>query len=232
MVINRVSAMDFRGSLFLLSIGVAFSGVLYYYISYPIFDICEFEKCPYCYGIDQCEQFIDNKITLKTDSVVTFIRNYVSVKNVFLASASGGANTVILKKLGHDGELNNLDKLVCSEISYDNMCNFSVKHDVFNYTEKIVTFLNNASEFRNFRSCSENTSDVFVKSIFQTGNTVVHDSRITNIWTILQVNVEPLMLQVRYRMSHLQCVDTWRPHYYSFEEIFQLNLYQIKFLLL
>lgn len=192
---NYIWKMDRKG-VFLLSIGMAFAGIFYWHITKPILDVCEIEKCPYCYGVNQCEHFKQNKITLKTDSFVTFIYNYISVKNVFLAKL--GSVHVVLKKLGHNVELNNLDKLVCSEISYNNMCNFSVNNSSLNYTEKIVTFLNNASDLRSFKSCSEDTSALFLKGVLESSKGDANDSYIKNIWSILHINVEPLMLQVRY----------------------------------
>lgn len=191
--------MDSKGSVFLLSIATVFVGIFYYYTTDSILDMCELEKCPFCYGIDQCELFQQNKITLKTDSFLTFIYNHISVKNVF--SAKLGSDNVILKKLGHSAELSSLDKLVCSEISRDNFCNFSENPHSLNYTDKVITFLNNAIDFKNFKTCSEDTSVLFINSVLKTiSNGVVNDTYMKNVWTILQVNVEPLML----RVSHIE----------------------------
>lgn len=201
--------MDFKismrnSSFYIFSIAIIFSSVLYHYTTKSVFDLCEFEKCPYCYGVDLCEEFKQNKITLKVDSLKTFFYNYVSVKNVYLAKFH--QESVVLKKLGHNDELNNLDKQVCSETSDSDFSENS--NYVINYTDKIVTFLNRAADISDFKICSEEASAIFLQNVLYLGSKAnTMDTYIKNIWTILQVNVEPLLIQVNTKNAFILYVS-------------------------
>ncbi|KAF8785558.1 Divergent protein kinase domain 2A like protein [Argiope bruennichi] len=68
------------------------------------------DLCPACYGRDLCPQFFHGDISLLGISKLRYLK---SSKNVFLGKLSN--NRVVLKKLAHDSEIANMDKLLCDK---------------------------------------------------------------------------------------------------------------------
>ncbi|GFT47692.1 divergent protein kinase domain 2A [Nephila pilipes] len=68
------------------------------------------DLCPACYGSDLCPQFYHGDISLIGISKLKYLKDS---KNVF--SGKFSSNRVILKKLAHDWEIMNLDKLFCDK---------------------------------------------------------------------------------------------------------------------
>ncbi|GIY08276.1 divergent protein kinase domain 2A [Caerostris darwini] len=66
--------------------------------------------CPACYGNDLCPQFFHGEVSLLGISKLKYLKNS---KNVFFGKLS--SNRVILKKLAHDSEILNMDKLLCKK---------------------------------------------------------------------------------------------------------------------
>ncbi|GFQ85199.1 hypothetical protein TNCT_131162 [Trichonephila clavata] len=66
--------------------------------------------CPACFGSDLCPQFYHGDISLIGISKLKYLKGS---KNVFSGKLS--SNRVILKRLAHDWEITNLDKLLCDK---------------------------------------------------------------------------------------------------------------------
>jgi len=94
-------------------------------VAFPIFlnisdiNALEISKCPACYGVTICPQFLTGKISIEPWSLIASTL-YLNSKNVYFAEYAG--NKVVLKKLGHNHELEDLDnqihKLSKPESSY------------------------------------------------------------------------------------------------------------------
>lgn len=182
----------------LLSLSVIFVGTLLYaFLHFSCLSLCDLSKCPFCYGTDLCESFETNEIILRYDSIVDFIYNLLNVKNVYKAKYNNVS--VILKKLAHDSELAELDRVICASNEGKESCEVSKIDDIINnYNHKTYQFLNSASSVnsvKNFQVCSKNTSVVFLKELVSSEKTQL-DVIWKNIWTTVRVNVEPLLLQV------------------------------------
>ncbi|KAF5280943.1 hypothetical protein FQA39_LY17923 [Lamprigera yunnana] len=151
-----------------------------------LFDICEIESCPYCFGTNLCSEFETRNILLMSNSFLEFFSNYISVKNVFYGSY--GNRSVVMKKLGHDFEL--------GKLSYESA--------VLNVSEnRIIDLL--TSENVNFKLCSIGAAKKLLKAIG-----VYPDLNLINLWSILKINAEPIVIQL------LRAEDDWPvPHYFG-----------------
>lgn len=182
----------------LLSLSVIFLAILFYaFLQFSWLSLCELSKCPFCYGTDLCESFEKNKITLRYDAIIDFIYNLLNVKNVYKAKYNNAS--VILKKLAHDSELAEFDRVTCASNGRKESCEVSKINDIVNnYNNKTYQFLNSDSSgnsVKNFQVCSKNTSAVFLNELVS-GEKTQLDNIWKNIWTTVRVNVEPLLLQV------------------------------------
>lgn len=72
------------------------------------------DKCPACYGHSLCWAFKDNQIKLKGWSQVRLL-DFVNIKNVHFAEHSEHGQTMVLKKLAHDKELDEIDEKLCQD---------------------------------------------------------------------------------------------------------------------
>lgn len=72
------------------------------------------DKCPACYGHSLCWAFKDGQIKLKGWSQVRLL-DFVNIKNVHMAEHTHQGNKVVLKKLAHDKELDEIDERLCQD---------------------------------------------------------------------------------------------------------------------
>ena len=73
--------------------------------------------CPACFGENLCPELHSGRVTL-TDWTRRTLSRLFNAKNVFAAElrlqGESSAERVVLKKLGHDSELQALDRTVCT----------------------------------------------------------------------------------------------------------------------
>ena len=75
--------------------------------------LLETEKCPSCYGTSMCPHIRAGEIQLEGASRWTLVERLFNKKNVFYGRWTARNVSVVLKKLGHDDELQRLDRVVC-----------------------------------------------------------------------------------------------------------------------
>lgn len=176
--------------VFVVSLSVlVISVLLSKYLNVNLIEQSELNTCPYCYGTDLCE-LLESKIKLVDDSLSEFFANRFSVKNVFYAELF--EEKIVLKKLASAYELRQLDETICR--NFTNPCNLNLIKDERNFTDEILNSLttNTQGVVADFKVCSEATASVFLQEILSSRN----ERDLKHIWTTLQVNAEPLLLQV------------------------------------
>lgn len=176
--------------IFVVSLSVlVFSVLLNKYLNVDLIEQSELKKCPYCYGTDLCEM-LNFKIKLVDDSLSEFIANRFSVKNVLYAKLF--EEKIVLKKLARAYELQQLDQAICSD--FTKPCDLNLIQDNRNFTDEILNSLTAKTQdvVADFKVCSKAAASVFLQEILSSTN----ERNLKHIWTILQVNAEPLLLQV------------------------------------
>lgn len=180
--------------LALLFVSVCLS-MLIPHLLWPSFaDLTEVEKCPACYGISLCPAIIGGLLTLHSFGAIAGLMNILGSKNVLFGML--GNQKVVLKKLGHTTELEELDKMICKVANLGSSChvNEAVWHqgDLLHSMRQHV-----ASHDSSLRLCPTvvNLERLLSNVLYNTkdiSTEVLH----ANIWTTVMINPEPLLLQV------------------------------------
>ncbi|KAG5898945.1 hypothetical protein JTB14_004668 [Gonioctena quinquepunctata] len=130
-----------------------------------------------------CKYVKENKITFQFDSVSDFVYNVFSVKNVYFARYKD--QKVVLKKLAHQSEFEQI-KLV-------------------NYSLDLLkgALIGRKDYHPPFCICNDETFNFFLKS--------VEYIDVQHLYTILSINVEPILLQLFSVKENFPF-----PHFYGF----------------
>ncbi|KAJ3623856.1 hypothetical protein MTP99_017519 [Tenebrio molitor] len=134
----------------------------------PVSTLCDSRKCPFCYGTDLCRDVEDERISLRYRSFSDLFYNLFSVKNVYFGEYDGVR--VVLKKLGHQDELDRIERTTA-------------------VSEDIVLRSMDSAGVNSLKTCDREVGVSFLTSARRRFD-------LEQIWTILQVNPEPLMLHI------------------------------------
>ncbi|VEN63011.1 unnamed protein product [Callosobruchus maculatus] len=136
-------------------------------------DQCEVNYCPLCYGTDMCDEIYAGKVVLQYKTLSSAFNNIFSVKNVYFAECGG--EDCVLKKLVHQHE-------------------FLRIRSNGETVDKLVSYLmGDTLEVKKFKTCNRHTAETFLAQL--------NYSDIRHIDTLLQLNVEPLLLQLFNRSN-------------------------------
>ncbi|XP_018398867.1 PREDICTED: deleted in autism protein 1 homolog [Cyphomyrmex costatus] len=165
---------------------------------YPsITQLTELHKCPACYGVSTCHNI--HKIDLLWNDVNAIISHLFGVKNVFFGVYN--ESKVVLKKLAHSSELKALDITLCSELHLGYPClNVPLdryKADFYNLIRKIITSDFSKDDTSRLRLCPtiRHLDDLFY-NIHLNNKHIEPTQYLINLWTLVSINPEPLILQV------------------------------------
>lgn len=169
---------------------------------YPsIISLIEFEKCPACFGATICDNIYNGTIEIKPFNFHSTMSHLFSSKNVYF----GGMNNqqIVIKKLANNKELERFDNKFCQ--TFNDIClnnnlensNDKKKHSIDN--DEILKLIKRAihSDFINEDESGlilcptvKNLANLFNRLTTQQLNYI-------NLLTIILINPEPLVLQVR-----------------------------------
>jgi len=126
---RRYRRLPFAGKV-VFCLSLVFSFLLYglifrYFVRHDVSDdnFLEVTMCPACFGSSGCGLVYHNQVQLSGWSNYRFV-NLFSTKNIRYATLSGNQN-VVLKKLGTDLEIQELDNKVCKEANRPAGCDVS-----------------------------------------------------------------------------------------------------------
>lgn len=166
-----------------------------------VMDLTEVEKCPACYGISLCPAITGGHLTLHSFGAVAGFVNILGSKNVLFGML--GNQKVVLKKLGHTTELEQLDQKMCEMASLGSSCHVNEaiwqQGDLLHSVKQHV-----ASQDSSLLLCPtvvnlERLLSIVLYENKDIGTKVLH----ANIWTTIMVNPEPLLLQVYIQSTFL-----------------------------
>lgn len=169
--------------------------------------LTDLSRCPVCYGISICPELYSNQIVLEEHRWQDLIFN---VKNIYHGYTKSDRK-VILKKLAFDKELDKFDSNLCKTFNLNKNCKPMDLLNVTNINKKIIDIVDfNLTRFRastqprtglTFCPYSEGIHD-FLKPILDKKVGKQYNSDLLNIWTMLSLNAEPIILQVRIFNHH------------------------------
>lgn len=215
-----VRKLGLRRLLFILIASLFLLLVMHSSFKPNVRSMLELNKCPACYGVSFCSDILQgpDKISIEFDfwGRLGLLANTFTTKNVY--SGWYGHQRVIIKRLGHDFELQNMDANICKAMKTENNCVDQMKSVVFrvlnlrNSVERLLNESVNLNDYR-LRLCptTEHVDTLFNPILKINGTNQAklgNDPFTANIWTLLLINPEPLLLQI------MRAEDGWPvPHY-------------------
>nr|CAI5867966.1 unnamed protein product [Callosobruchus analis] len=145
---------------------------VYIYKQKTLVDLCELDSCPLCYGTDMCDEIHEGKVLLQYKTWSSAFNNIFSVKNVYFAECGGEG--CVLKKLVHQPE-------------------FLKIRSNGETVDELVNYLMSDLDVKKFKTCNRHTAETFLAQLKY--------ADIRHIDTLLQLNVEPLLLQLFSRSN-------------------------------
>ena len=155
----------------------------------------EKEKCPACFGLDLCPEVYNGEVQFVIHDFYSIFNYFFSVKNVFYGNYKN--KRVILKKLAHESELKHFDEFVCSNKTYFELCPGKSKmiNDKVDYCQMIssmLSALDTEDPEKKLRLCPTISK---IQQLFKNIQ-MTHSDHCKHLWTMIQLNPEPIILQV------------------------------------
>lgn len=161
--------------------------------------LTQLHKCPACYGMSACTAFYSGQIWL------SLTQN--NSKNTYYGTHKKSNQRVALKKLASEQQLQMFDDTLCEVWGLESSCNPMDLHKRFKISD--VKDMINKSVLWNFTFPNLERRHLifcpnvdgfydFLKPVFTknaSDNTLKAD--LIHIWTMLNINVEPILLQVK-----------------------------------
>lgn len=162
--------------------------------------LTELEKCPVCFGTSACDYI--HEVDLTPYDFYSAFSYFFGVKNVFVGTFNG--NKVILKKLAHNSELNEFDRMLCESENFLPICTKNLKKldnkNNINFRELIeqeVTSDFAKDSSNRLRVCpSTQHLNSLLQPIYRNNINVDPKDLDISIWMLMVLNPEPLLLQV------------------------------------
>ena len=163
-----------------------------------VLPLTELDKCPACYGISICDKIIKGQIQITPFGLYSAIAHLIGSKNVFFGTM--GQRKVVIKKLAHSYELAAFDRVLCNNESLTSLCprgrpsgrKYQDNVDYRSLISKTVTSSFLVPDASSLRLCptAEHIDKLFQNVYNKRGYKDVYQ------WTMINVNPEPLVLQV------------------------------------
>ncbi|XP_013179538.1 PREDICTED: deleted in autism protein 1 homolog [Papilio xuthus] len=155
-------------------------------------------RCPACYGVSICPELYSNQISLQTDGHWSLVFN---AKNIYYGSTKSNRK-VILKKLAHDWELKEFDSNLCKKWNMEENCKPMQLVNATNIDDKIINIVEynftwpDAEPRKGLVLCPYAYSILDLIKPLIDNRKLNNKSEMLNIWTMLSINPEPIILQI------------------------------------
>lgn len=173
-----------------------------------ILRLTDLDRCPACFGISICPELYSNQIALDSNSWT----NIFNAKNVYYGYTKTNKR-VVLKKLAHDWELKSFDSKLCEVWNKSRNCKPKELLNESNVEKQIIRSVQynlttpDTEPRKGLIICPYAYSVFdFIQPVFKSKNSNMKSDMI-NIWTMLNINPEPLILQVRELLLFFKIID-------------------------
>lgn len=163
-----------------------------------VMHLTDLNRCPACYGVSVCPELYSNQILLESGHSWSRMFN---AKNVYYGFTKSNRR-VVLKKLAQNWELQEFDTKLCKTWKLKHDCKPIDLLNISKVDEKIMSMVHynfswpDTEPRKGLVLCPYAYSIIdFMKPMLAKQS----KSDLINIWTVLSINPEPLILQVRKR---------------------------------
>lgn len=159
--------------------------------------LTDLSRCPACYGVTVCPELYSSQITL--DSIRW---NMFNAKNVYYGYTKSNRR-VVLKKLAHDWELKEFDDKLCSNWHLKGNCKPIQLLNMTNIDENLLKLVEYNLSWPDTEARKGLVMCPYAYSLYNLIQPLLNNrhesykSEMINIWTMLSINPEPIILQVK-----------------------------------
>ncbi|XP_049880066.1 divergent protein kinase domain 2A-like [Pectinophora gossypiella] len=162
--------------------------------------LTDLRRCPACYGVTVCPELYSNQIIPDKNDWTNMLFN---AKNIYYGYTKSNRR-IVLKKLAHDWEFSEFDNKLCKAWKLNKNCH---PIDLLNVTgvekklEQLVHFNLTVPQVEPrkglvFCPYSFGIHDFIEPALNNKKTSRNYQSDMINIWTMLSINPEPIVLQV------------------------------------
>ncbi len=162
-------------------------------------EFLEMSTCPACYGKSMCPMLLSGQYKFNGLSKIRYL-DFLNVKNVHVSS-NGPQKKMVMKKLGHNSELVELNRKICTKAGYDPSCDPT---RAIYQTQEATEREMNPNVIRGLTPAMHCPSQRLVDRIVQyytekgsPGETLESFEDRLYLITTLMVNAEPIIMQVK-----------------------------------
>lgn len=188
--------------IFVFSISFYASVLLFGSFKGPqIMQLTDLYRCPACYGISVCPELYSSQIVLDSSQWTSMF----NVKNIYYGyTKSDRPRRVVLKKLAHDWEFLEFDEKLCKEFNLKENCKPVHLLNATNIDDKVLKMIEYNVSWPDVEPRKGLVLCPYTYSLHDLLNPLIMNGKgnykleMLNIWTMLNINPEPIILQVRY----------------------------------
>ncbi|CAG4938930.1 unnamed protein product [Colias eurytheme] len=162
-----------------------------------IMQITNLDRCPACYGVTVCPELYSSQIILDS----THWSSMFNVRNIFYGYTKSNRR-VVLKKLAHDWEFREFDEKICKVMNLSESCNVKALLNISNIDQKVIDIVQYNLSWQDTEPRKGIVLCPYAYSIYDLLHPLLNNrngnykSEMINIWTMLNINPEPILLQV------------------------------------
>lgn len=160
-----------------------------------VLSLTDLSRCPACYGVSVCPELYSNQITLDWATW----GGMFNAKNVFYGFTRSNRR-VVLKKLAHNWELKEFDAMMCKTFNLKRNCKPIHLLNVTNLDDKLIQKVSYNLTWPDVEPRKGLVLCPYPYSLFDLVVPILKSEKaqsdLVNIWTMLNLNPEPIILQV------------------------------------
>lgn len=160
--------------------------------------LTDLNRCPACYGISICPELYSNQVIMESSTTWS---NMFNAKNIYYGYTKSNRR-VILKKLAHNSELKAFDDNLCRKFKLKHNCKPVDLLNISSIDNALIKLVEYDLKIPDLNPRKGMIMCPYAYSLFDFIMPVLNSKReqvdIINIWTMLSLNPEPVILQVSY----------------------------------
>ncbi|XP_023951413.1 divergent protein kinase domain 2A [Bicyclus anynana] len=188
-----------RVLLMLIAFSVSFYASVFLFGGFngpQVMRLTDLNRCPACYGVTVCPELYSNQITLDSNQW-----NMFNAKNIYNGYTKSNRR-VVLKKLAHDWELKEFDDSLCKKWRLKQDCKAIQLLNISNVDEKLLKIVEYNLTWPDTEPRKGLVMCPYAYSLYDFIQPLLNNKRegfkseMINVWTMLSINPEPIILQV------------------------------------
>lgn len=167
-----------------------------------VMNLTDLNRCPACYGVSVCPELYSNQVIIEGHTWSSMF----NAKNIFYGYTKSNRR-VVLKKLAHNSEFKDFDSKMCKTFNLKRNCKPIHLLNVTNVDEKLIKLVEYNFTWPDTEPRKGLVLCPYAYSLYDLVLPVLDSKKpqldMINIWTMLSLNPEPIILQVKQHINSL-----------------------------